>query len=269
MPTGPTVVVVHAHPDDEAIFTAASMIRMSRRGWRVVLVTATGGERGRSRIPLPRGQTLQQRRRAELERSCELLGVQRLVMLGYSDSGATHGSYPRGSLGSATPAQVARRLRGVVVQEDAAALIHYDCGGIYGHVDHVRVHQAGLRVGEQLQIPSYQATVDPQLLLRRRRHVLHAAAFEGIPLGVQPDGISLTVRADPAELAAKRAAMAAHASQIGLDDLGRQEFARTYDREWFVRSGPAGPLALRALSPPSQRRPGPAERCRPGPPRRI
>jgi LmbE family N-acetylglucosaminyl deacetylase len=242
MPAQPTVVVVHAHPDDEAIFTAATMVRMSRRGWRVVLVTATGGERGHCLFPLPRGETLQRRRRAELERSCDLLGVQRLVMLGYADSGATLGSHPRGSLGDATRAQVSRRLAAVAVEEGADALIHYDCGGIYGHVDHVRVHQAGAMVSQRLGIPSYQATVDPLLLRRRRRHVLHAAAFAGIPLGVHPEAISITVHADRAELAAKHAAMAAHASQIELDGMDASAFACTYDREWFLRTGPAGPL---------------------------
>ena len=39
--TGRTVVVVHAHPDDEAIFTGATIRRLADHGARVVLVTAT------------------------------------------------------------------------------------------------------------------------------------------------------------------------------------------------------------------------------------
>ncbi len=43
---GQTVVFVHAHPDDEAIFTGGTMRRLSSAGHRVVLVVATGGELG-------------------------------------------------------------------------------------------------------------------------------------------------------------------------------------------------------------------------------
>ena len=41
-----TVVFVHAHPDDEAIFTGGTMARLSAAGVPVVLVVATGGELG-------------------------------------------------------------------------------------------------------------------------------------------------------------------------------------------------------------------------------
>ena len=49
---GRTVVVVHAHPDDEAIFTGATIRRLADHGARVVLVTATHGELGRPKVPL-------------------------------------------------------------------------------------------------------------------------------------------------------------------------------------------------------------------------
>ena len=71
--SGRTVVVLHAHPDDEAIFTAATMHRLARRGARVVLVTATAGELGPVLRPLRRNETLSSRRRTELERSAAVL----------------------------------------------------------------------------------------------------------------------------------------------------------------------------------------------------
>src|SRR5829696_7484070 len=76
--TGRTVVVLHAHPDDEAIFTAAAMHRLAARGTRVVLVTATAGELGPVLRPLRPGESLATRRRRELERACETLAVARL-----------------------------------------------------------------------------------------------------------------------------------------------------------------------------------------------
>src|SRR6059058_688275 len=49
-----TVLFFHAHPDDEAIFTALTMRRLADDGHRVVLVTATGGELGVPLFPLGR-----------------------------------------------------------------------------------------------------------------------------------------------------------------------------------------------------------------------
>ena len=41
-----TVVFLHAHPDDEAIFTGGTMRLLADAGHRVVLVLATSGELG-------------------------------------------------------------------------------------------------------------------------------------------------------------------------------------------------------------------------------
>src|SRR3974390_196863 len=83
-----TVTFFHAHPDDEAIATGGTMAALAAQGHRVVLVTATGGELGE--VPeglLDPGETLAERRARELAAACEALGVQRLVFLGYHDSG--------------------------------------------------------------------------------------------------------------------------------------------------------------------------------------
>src|SRR6478609_8121318 len=81
-----TVVFLHAHPDDEAIFTGATMRRLADTGHRVVLVTATDGCEG---TPLHSigDDTVASRRLVELEAAAAELGVARLVVRGYRDSG--------------------------------------------------------------------------------------------------------------------------------------------------------------------------------------
>ncbi len=241
-----TVVVLHAPPAAEAIFTGATLRALADRGARVVLVTATSGEEGVPRTPLDRGETLARRRLDELERACELLGVARLVLLGYADSGAHAGPWARGSLGAASPLDVAARVADVVEQEAADALVHYDRRGIYGHVDHVQVHRAGVLAARRTGVTAYEATVDAGSLRAGPRHVLQQAAGEELDAGEEAHAIDVTVdvsgRADGPALLAKRAAMAAHASQIGPQWLDHDGFAAAYGREWFVRRGPAGPL---------------------------
>ena len=242
-----TVVVLHAHPDDEAIFTGATLRALADRGTRVVLVTATSGEEGVPRARLAVGESLAQRRLAELERACELLGVARLVLLGYGDSGAHAGPWAPGSLGAAPVPEVAGRVADVVVQEQAGALVHYDRRGIYGHVDHVQVHRAGALAARRLGVTSYEATVDAESLRAGPRHVLQQAAGDDLDAGEQPQAIDVTVRADAPALLAKMAAMTAHASQIGPQWLDHAGFAGAYGREWYVRRGAPGPLDALAV----------------------
>jgi LmbE family N-acetylglucosaminyl deacetylase len=236
-----TVVFLHAHPDDEAIFTGATMHRLASSGARVVLVTATAGELGPVLARLRPGETLADRRRSELERACEALGVARLVLLGHRDSGMPGWEsnwHPR-ALAVADDATVGRRVAEICVEESAEALVHYDDDGIYRHPDHLAVHRIGTLAAEFAGIADYQSTVDRDHL--RGRHLVEAAAG-GSGVGRGRHQITTVIEADAEELAAKRAAMAAHASQIAPAALRRGGFARTYGREWFVRSGPAGLL---------------------------
>jgi LmbE family N-acetylglucosaminyl deacetylase len=239
---GRTAVVLHAHPDDEAIFTAVTAHRLSRAGARVVLVTATAGELGPVLRPLRAGETLAQRRRAELEAACAVLGVARLVQLGHRDSGMAgwaDNAHPD-ALAAADPAVLARRLADLCAAEGAETLVHYDPGGIYGHPDHVAVHRIGAAAARLARVTAYEATVDAARP-RRRRHLVDRAAAGG-PVGWDAAGIATVVEADPADLAAKRAAMAAHASQVPADAVRRFGFARAYGREHFRRTGPPGLL---------------------------
>jgi LmbE family N-acetylglucosaminyl deacetylase len=237
-----TVVVVHAHPDDEAIFTGVTIRRAVDRGARVVLVSATGGEAGDCRIDLAVGETLHRRRLAELERACELLGVSRLVTLGYQDSGAHRGPYRPGTLGAAPVAEVARRVEQVVREEDADALVYYDHRGITGHVDHLQVHRAGRQVVARLGIAGYEATLDRAAVRRGSYQLAQSAAGGARRIGVPSRSLSLTVSATVPELLAKMAAMAAHGSQIAAEWLDASAFGHGYGCEWFVRRGAPGIL---------------------------
>ncbi|HVE31100.1 MAG TPA: PIG-L family deacetylase, partial [Mycobacteriales bacterium] len=188
--TGRTVVVLHAHPDDEAIFTAATMHRLARRGARVVLVTATAGELGAVLRPLRRNETLPGRRRAELERSAAVLGVARLVLLGHRDSGMAGwgtNTHPY-ALAAAPVDRVAGRLAALCEREGAEALVHYDPRGIYGHPDHVAVHRIGAAAAARAGISAYEATVAADRPRARRPHLVDRAA--GTAVGWAAGGIT-------------------------------------------------------------------------------
>jgi LmbE family N-acetylglucosaminyl deacetylase len=243
---GRTVVVVHAHPDDEAIFTGATIRRLADRGARVVLVTATAGEMGTPRTPLPRGQDLGTVRRRELEAASDELGVARLVLLGRRDSGLPgwdSTSHPR-ALVKSDLRGLSRTVAVLVEAERAEAVIAYDADGIYGHPDHVAVHLIGRHAAALAGVTSYDATVDREHLHFAGDHVLDDAG-DGKTYGRVTAEITTAVAATPRELAAKQAAMRAHASQIGSQALDGPDFAATYELEWFIRRG--SPALLETL----------------------
>ncbi|MCW2726426.1 MAG: LmbE family protein [Frankiales bacterium] len=235
---GRTVVVLHAHPDDEAIFTGATIRRLADRGARVVLVTATAGEMGTPRSQLPRGADLATVRRDELEAAAAALGVARLVLLGRRDSGLPgwdSSSHPQALVRADLPA-LARQVADLVEREHAEAVVAYDADGIYGHPDHIAVHLLGRYAAALAAVTSYDATVDREHLHFTGPHLLDEAGGR-TTYGRVTAEITTAVAATPHELAAKRAAMAAHASQIGPGVLEAPDFADVYELEWFVRRG--------------------------------
>jgi LmbE family N-acetylglucosaminyl deacetylase len=238
---GRTVVVVHAHPDDEAVFTGATIRRLADHGARVVLVTATGGELGTPKVPL-RGRSVAEVRTAELERAAELLGVSRLVLLGRRDSGLPGwdaGLHPRALVRADLPA-VAATLARLVETEQAEAVVGYDADGVYGHPDHVAVHLLARHAAALAGVTSYDATVDREHLHFAGDHVLDSAGGSR-SYGRVTAEISVALAATPRELAVKRQALLAHESQIDEALLG-ERFAETYELEWYLRRGPAALL---------------------------
>src|SRR5918996_3639768 len=88
-----SLVLVHAHPDDESMNTGGTMARYAAEGVHVCLITCTNGEVGEiAELPdLGTAEELAPRlgeiRRGELEEACRRLGQIDLRMLGFHDSG--------------------------------------------------------------------------------------------------------------------------------------------------------------------------------------
>src|SRR5260370_35423978 len=86
-----TLLLVHAHPDDEVMGTGGTLLRYADEGLSTVLVCSTSGEEGEIVDPSfdqdeakPR---LGEIRRGELRAAADILKVGSLELLGYRDSG--------------------------------------------------------------------------------------------------------------------------------------------------------------------------------------
>jgi LmbE family N-acetylglucosaminyl deacetylase len=244
-----TLVAFHAHPDDEALFTGGTLARASAQGHRVVLVTATAGERG---LAADGTADLGAIRRQELQVSADALGVHRLVLLGYGDSGMDDSvPPPPGSLCAVPVEEIAARLAQILREEGADVLTVYDPHGGYGHRDHIRVHDAGIMAAASAGTPRVLEATIPRESLARVVRLLNL-------IGIRPGGMTaarfsqayrsrteITHEIDVRPwLPAKRAALSAHASQTGgggdvrtirlLSRLPRPLALRVLGREWFL-----------------------------------
>ncbi|HET6907871.1 MAG TPA: PIG-L family deacetylase [Mycobacteriales bacterium] len=253
-----TLVALHAHPDDEALFTGGTIARCAAEGHRVVLVVATAGERGLTGAGT---DSLGERRRSELGQAAAALGVARVVELGYGDSGFA-GDLPPGAFCTEPVEAAAARVAEVLVEEQADALTVYDAAGGYGHRDHVRVRAVGLAAAERAKTSLVlEATVARESLQRGLRWLNRLGLRPGGMTAADLDRAYVPRAAVTHELDVrrwvpqKRRALAAHASQTtgGTDVRTVALLARlplplarvVLGREWFVeigRSVPRHPL---------------------------
>lgn len=264
-----TLVVLHAHPDDEALLTAGTMARAAAEGHRVILVVATDGALGLTDEALygAKGAALAATRGRELSVSAEALGVARTVSLGHADSGSGAQVPPdppgRRRFVRVPLDEAADAVAAVLLEERADVLTTYDPRGGYGHRDHVRVHEVGERAAELarehgLPVRVLWATVPRDLLCRaidlvatvyRFPPEFDRASFDRAFCAAAEITHRIPVRR---YAGAKRAAMRAHASQAAdaggtdrtLGVLGRVPrplYDLVFRREWFVDpTAPAG-----------------------------
>ena len=142
----PTLMTVHAHPDDETIGTGGTMATSVRAGRRVVLVTCTRGEMGEIVVPdldtPDNHRRLGEMRAAELEQAMGALGVTEWENLGYRDSdmmGRT-GNLDARCFWQANLDEAIGRLVFLVRTYQPDVMTTYNDFGGYGHPDHIRTH---------------------------------------------------------------------------------------------------------------------------------
>ena len=154
------LMLVHAHPDDETIFTGATMARYAAEGAHVTLVTCTAGEEGEILTPdiahlaAEQEDGLGPHRVEELAAAMRELGVADHRYLGgafhYRDSGMQWGpdghAMPRDltredTFWQADLTEAADILVAVIREVRPQVLITYDEFGGYGHPDHIQAHR--------------------------------------------------------------------------------------------------------------------------------
>jgi LmbE family N-acetylglucosaminyl deacetylase len=229
------------------------MARAAGAGHKVVVVTATDGAVGEVADGfLGNGETLEERRAVELQRAATILGIDRAVQLGYRDSGmmGTADNDHPGCFWRADVDAAAAKLAAILREEGADVLTVYDSHGGYGHPDHIQVHRvghaaAGLAGTEFVyEVSMNRDRIKAMQALRTDPEADHSAEENRIDMeeiGLPETEITTAVSVDE-WLDTKRAAMAAHESQIAEDSwflaLPPDVFVMSFGTEWFRRVTP-------------------------------
>jgi N-acetyl-1-D-myo-inositol-2-amino-2-deoxy-alpha-D-glucopyranoside deacetylase len=220
-----TLLLVHAHPDDEAISTGGLMMKARADGHRVVLVTATRGEVGEihnmdEKTTRPH---LGEVRTKELENATRILGVNRSEFLGYRDSGmvGTADNENPKSFHQAPLAEAAGRLAAILRDEKPEVVVTYAEDGTYGHPDHIKAHYVTNAALDLLEKEGWRPR---KLYYAAIPRSAMKAFMEQMPDEARQQGVGMQIPGTPDELITtkvdvsdfvdrKREAFAAHVSQ--------------------------------------------------------
>jgi len=247
-------MAVHAHPDDEALFTGGLLARCAAEGIDTVLVTCTGGELGYG----PGGVTpsdsghdpdvVGRIRRHDLDRSCRILGVTHLERLGYRDSGMAGWpqNHAAGAFCEVPLDEAAGRLAELMERYRPQVVVTYDDRGFYGHPDHIQAHRVAVAATDATGIPAklYYVTVPRSSLVG----FVELAAASGVALPEWLDGADdlgtedalIAATVDCSEVVGtKFAALGAHRSQEDIAfflGLGLELYSEIFSIESYVRA---------------------------------
>ncbi|HZS22516.1 MAG TPA: N-acetyl-1-D-myo-inositol-2-amino-2-deoxy-alpha-D-glucopyranoside deacetylase [Pseudonocardiaceae bacterium] len=243
---GRRMVVVHAHPDDETLWTGGMIARYAASGVGVTLVTCTLGEQGEVLLDELRGLAADRAdqlggyRLAELRAACAVLGVTDQRLLGGIGRWRDSGMVAQPGAKASVPAQLdPRAFAAGALDEQVDALaevleavrpqvvVTYGPDGGYGHPDHIRAHQVTMAAATQIpEVTRVYWAVHPASAVAAGIAVL--AGLPGLPFPL-PDGHGLP-GVDDAEVTttvdvsayrpAVLAAMRAHATQVKVWTAG-------------------------------------------------
>ncbi|HEX2864080.1 MAG TPA: PIG-L deacetylase family protein [Deinococcales bacterium] len=256
-----SLLAVFAHPDDEAFSSGGTLAHYAALGVPVSLVCATRGEAGKVTNPAL-GEAAHlglhgvgKMREQELKNACAALGIREPVFLNYRDSGRNERlrlDDPQ-ALVNADLNRLESEIRAVIRELKPTVMLTFDPHGGYGHPDHLVIHRAAL--GAFLQSGSDLGAEAPQRLFFTAVPLesIRAQAGANTPMGgLDPSvyGVSAGTVAVSLDVSAqagkKRAAIEAHASQVGensfLARYPQEALQAMLSRENFSVGGTRSPI---------------------------
>ncbi|MEI7715574.1 MAG: N-acetyl-1-D-myo-inositol-2-amino-2-deoxy-alpha-D-glucopyranoside deacetylase [Mycobacterium sp.] len=255
MPETPRLLFVHAHPDDETLGNGATIAHYCALGAQVQVVTCTLGEEGEvigdrwAQLAVDHADQLGGYRIGELTTALNALGVAGPVYLGgagrWRDSGMLGTPARRGQrFIDADEDETVGAVVAIIRDQRPHVVVTYDPNGGYGHPDHVHAHRvttaavavagggaaADAYPGEPWPVPKFYWSVLATSAFTAGLNALSredlrpgwtVPPVEQFDFGYADEDIDTVVEPGPHAVAAKAAALAAHATQVAVGPTGR------------------------------------------------
>jgi N-acetyl-1-D-myo-inositol-2-amino-2-deoxy-alpha-D-glucopyranoside deacetylase len=232
---------VHAHPDDESLWTGGTIARYAASGAEVMVITCTLGEEGEiipddlRQLRAQEADQLGGYRIGELRAALAALGVSRHAFLGgpgrWRDSGMVGDpanerprAFVRGSI-----EEQADTLVELLAEFQPQVLVSYDAFGGYGHPDHIRAHQITVAAAPRLSTVErvFYAVQSARAI---RDGIAELAQWTDQPFRLQTEDDLAVVNDDligtvvdiAAHVPAKLRALRAHATQVSVWESGER-----------------------------------------------
>jgi LmbE family N-acetylglucosaminyl deacetylase len=234
--------VVVAHPDDETFGCGSLLLHAAASGATTAVCCATRGEAGGD------GADLGAIRERELREAAAVLGVDRVDLLDFADSGMSGEAGPE-TVSGAPFDVVVTAVRSAVTEFRPDVLVTLDASD--GHRDHTRVRDAAVAAARAAGVPRVYLLCLPRSLMRRwvehmrveRPDMEHLDA-DTAQLGT-PDEDLTTIIDVPQHLPRREQAIALHKSQTspyeGLPAPLYRDFLGTVHARRIHPPWPGGP----------------------------
>jgi len=158
------ILLAFAHPDDESFGPAGTIAKYAKMGHEITLLCATKGEAGK--IVNPRVQITEDLvtvREKELECSARVLGIRRIIYLGYRDSGMEGrpaNKHPEAFI-NAPDEEVVATLVKWIREIRPTIVLTFEPGGGYGHPDHKKISKCTTEAFQRASDDEYRPELGP------------------------------------------------------------------------------------------------------------
>ncbi|OGK17246.1 hypothetical protein A2690_02260 [Candidatus Roizmanbacteria bacterium RIFCSPHIGHO2_01_FULL_39_12b] len=191
-----TLVCVFAHPDDES-FGPGGTIALWSKKYEITVICATAGEAGQHG-PYSKRE-IGNIRKKELQRSAKILGVKKVIFLGFKDGALCNANYHK----------LVEKAKEYIDKIKPDTLLTFEPRGVSGHIDHVTMSMVTSFIFERT---NYIKSLYYYCLSEAKRDKFAGKYFIYVPPGYNNSEIDLTVDIKPV-WKIKTKAMYTHNSQ--------------------------------------------------------
>lgn len=152
---GKKLLVLTAHPDDEAFLAAGIIYKNKEALGTTHLYSATVGEKGSAYVPIETTEDeLKIIRKSELEDAGKYLGIQKIILDNFPDRDLEH--YEN---------DLRHRIIEIIQDEKPDFVLGFDKNGYTGHKDHIVIGIIAKEISHKLNIPYLAFCHPPKDLL--------------------------------------------------------------------------------------------------------